>query len=531
MFRLFQEARMKATRSIMTGVAILLASALVFNCKFSFADDKRPKEGSVEFGAASRPDIQTSPQFEAFKTVFSNIAEAVIPTVVSVTSTKIDTVVYRDPFSQFFWGSPFDDWFGRPGPQQKPAPERQERRRTTGFGSGVIVSKDGYILTNYHVVGDADEIVVETADEREFEAEIVGVDSLSDVAVIRITKGARDLPVAFLGNSNDLKPGDWVMAVGNPFNLSSTVTTGIVSAVGRYTGGITTYQNFIQTDAAINPGNSGGALVNVEGELVGINTMIYSRTGGYMGIGFAIPINMAKTIMEQLIYHGEVRRGWLGVQISDIDQSMKEALGLKSKKGVLINDVFEGQPADKAGIESGDVVLSIDGIRTGNANELKNTVASIAPGKKVPVEIVRDGKKKTLHVTLARRDEEKISAMRTGSEEDTPEAEEPAADADIAEKLGFTAGELTAELRERLDLDRGTKGVVVLEIGPASRAARKGVRKFDIIHKIKVKGEGVVKVTGLKSFRKALAGVKTGTPIMLYLEREGNSFFVAFKTE
>ncbi|MCP4711199.1 MAG: trypsin-like serine protease, partial [Planctomycetes bacterium] len=258
-------------------------------------------------------------------------------------------------------GSPFDEFFGNPRrrQQQPQQPQkRQEERRTSGVGSGVIVSKDGYILTNYHVVGEADEITIETYDEREFEAEIIGVDSLSDVAVIKIKEKVNDLPVAYLGDSKNLRPGDWVMAVGNPFNLSSTVTTGIVSALGRQTAGITMYQNFIQTDAAINPGNSGGALVNIEGELIGINTMIFTRSGGYMGIGFAIPINMAKTIMEQLIYKGQVSRGWLGVQIGDIDHNMKDALGLKNRKGVLINDVFDGQPAKKAGIKIGDVILS-----------------------------------------------------------------------------------------------------------------------------------------------------------------------------
>jgi serine protease Do len=520
-----------ARKTVFTGLVIVAACTLFFTCKFSFAEDKRPKKGTVEFGAAQKPDIKVPSELKSFRNIFSSIADAVIPTVVSITSTRVDTVVYRDPFHQFFWNSPFDDFFGTPRKRQQEPQKKQEERRTSGFGSGVIVSKDGYILTNYHVVGDADEIVVETADEREFEATIVGVDSLSDVAVIKVSGDVSNLPVAYLGDSDKLTPGDWVMAVGNPFNLSSTVTTGIVSAMGRYTGGITTYQNFIQTDAAINPGNSGGALVNIDGELIGINTMIYTRSGGYMGIGFAIPINMAKTIMEQLIYKGEVARGWLGVQIGDIDQSMKDALGLKSKKGVLINDVFEGEPADKAGLKAGDVVLSIDGIRVGNANELKNTVASIAPGKKVPLKIIRDGKATTLSVVLTKRDEEKIGKMTAQADGETDEQGEEERESDIIEKVGFKVGSLTSQIREKLNLSSKTKGVVVLEVNPSSWAARKGIRKYDIIHKVKVKGNKAVAIRNTKEFARALKGAKSGTSIMLYVEREGNSFFVAFKLE
>lgn len=521
-------------RSVIAGCAVLIACVCVFSCRFSFAEDKKPKLGTIEFGAAQKPDIKVSPQFESFKTVFSDIAAAVIPTVVSITSTKIDTVVYSDPFSQFFWGGPFDEFFGMPRRRQQPEPKKEERR-SSGFGSGVIVSKDGYVLTNYHVVGMADEIIVETADEREFEAEIVGADSLSDVAVVKLKGEVKDLPVAYLGNSDSLRPGDWVMAIGNPFNLSSTVTTGIVSATGRYTGGTTMYQNFIQTDAAINPGNSGGALVNIEGELIGINTMIYTRTGGYMGIGFAIPINMARRIMEQLIDKGTVERGWIGVQIGDIDQSMKEALGLKSTKGVLVNEVFKGQPADKAGIKTGDVILSIDGMKTSNANELRNTVAAIPPGKKVSIEIVRDGKQKTLQIELARRDEEKIKKMSGEKAEESGDAgEDDGGDVskkDLTAKLGFSVGDITADLREKLGLGAGVKGAVVLEIDPASWAARKGVRKYDIIQKIKLKDGEHTSVSSAKDLRKAVAGAKPGTPVLLYLLREGRSLLVAFNVK
>jgi serine protease Do len=293
------------------------------------------------------------------------------------------------------------------------------------------------------------------------------------------------------------------------------------------------YQNFIQTDAAINPGNSGGALINIEGELIGINTMIYTRSGGYMGIGFAIPITMARRIMEQLIYKGSVDRGWLGVQIGDIDQSMKDALGLKNRKGVLVNEVFKGQPAEKAGIKAGDVILTIDGVKTGNANELKNTVASIDPGRKVPLEIIRDGKQKTVHVLLSHRNEADINKMSgKGADSDGENGEDGSADqgkSDAAEKLGFSFGDITGDIRQQLDIDAGVKGVVVLEIDPSSWAGRKGLRKYDIVQKVKLRDSDAVEVESVKDLRKIISPAKSGVPVMLSLLRDGRSFFVAFK--
>ncbi len=514
-----------------TVLTLLATGIFSITCKFSFADDKRPQEGSLTFGAENKPSVKTSPQFQAFKSAFANIAEEVIPTVVTITSTKIDTVVYQDPFSQFFWGSPFEDFFGVPRQRQRRTPQEQHIPKS-GFGSGVIVSSDGYILTNYHVVGEADEIVVRMADEREFEATIVGVDSLSDVAVIKIKESVSNLPVAYLGDSDKLRPGDWSMAVGNPFNLSSTVTVGIVSAVGRSSvgAGMTQYRNFIQTDAAINPGNSGGALVNMDGELVGINTMIYTRSGGYMGIGFAIPINMAQWIMEELIYHGEVQRGWLGVQIRDLGDDMREALNVGKRKGVLIDDVFKGQPADKAGLQAGDVVLSIDGVRTERANELMNTVAGIKPGKKVPVEIIRNGKKKTLQVVLAKRDEGKISQM-SGSGSTDSESEGAQTEEDYTERLGLKVGPITDEARQQLQLDASTKGVLITDVNPTSRAAREGLRKGDVIKKVRTKGSQMVTVSSVSDFERAVKGVTSGDAVMFYIERQGRSFFIAFKAQ
>ena len=317
----------------------MISSILFFQCRCSFADPAHPSKGSIEFGAAENPVKSALIPEGSFKTIFADIAEKVVPTVVSVIITKIDTVVYNNnPFYQFF-NDPFSDgdplqyFFGAPPPenrgkQRRPPPVEKKEFREQGLGSGVIISKNGYILTNFHVVSGASEIAIKLYNGHEYQASIVGSDSLSDVAVVKLMEEVNDLPVAYIGNSDNLRPGDWVLAVGNPFSLTSTVTAGIVSAINRAVEGGQRYQNFIQTDAAINPGNSGGALVNIEGELIGINTMIYSSSGGNMGIGFAIPLSMARKIMEQIIFKGEVTRGWIGVSIQDIDQATRDDVPL-----------------------------------------------------------------------------------------------------------------------------------------------------------------------------------------------------------
>ncbi|MBN1308844.1 MAG: DegQ family serine endoprotease [Chitinispirillaceae bacterium] len=504
----------------------LLAAAMIVYTTCSFAESKRPERGSVDFGATKQPDIKTPPHLEPFKTIFADLAEKVVPTVVQVIPTKIDTVIFsNNPFYQFF-GDPFgfDDFFGQRHPQQRRGAPQLEKReqRQQGLGSGVIVSKNGYILTNYHVVAGADEIEVKTADNRSFQAEIIGADSLADVAVIKIKEKVSGLPVAYLGDSDKLRPGDWAIAVGNPFSLSSSVTLGIVSALGRTAmADVNSYQNFIQTDAAINPGNSGGALVNIDGELIGINTMIYSRSGGYMGIGFAIPINMARKIMEDLIYEGKVSRGWLGVMIQELDQTTREAFGLSpDTKGVLIGDVFKDQPADKAGFKRGDIVLSVDGKKVSSTNELRNRIAALRPGKKVPIVIIRNNKEQTLHVTLTGRDDAKTDQ----SSESKNEARDKREGVDMAQRLGIKAGAVTPEVRKRLNLSSNVKGVVVIEVVPGSQAQQEGFAESDIILEI---NRTAIESTG--DFKKAFKNIKPGESILFLLQREGNTFFKAFK--
>lgn len=514
-------------------VLILFSSTVLLDCNYLFADPARPKEGSIEFGAAENPAKDAADKLGSFKTVFADVAEKVVPTVVSVIPTRVDTVVFYDnPFYHFFdapfpHNDPFEFFFGIPRrrdtPHAKPKVRKEERRRQ-GLGSGVIVSAEGYILTNYHVVSGADEIEVKLYDGRVFEAEIVGSDSLSDVAVIKISDEVDDVPVAYLGDSDKLRPGDWVIAIGNPFSLTSSVTTGIVSAKGRAVMGGMKYQNFIQTDAAINPGNSGGALVNIDGELVGINTMIYTKHGGYMGISFAVPINMARDIMEDLIYRGRVVRGWMGVTIQDVDAAVREATGLGRRKGVLIGDVYAGDPADKAGIKAGDIILSIDGRDVATANELRNVVATLEPGRNVTVVVFRNGKRKELSMKVARRDERRIAKLTKADEDETPKESRES----LYERLGIRVANLTAGLLEKYDLDGNARGVVVQKVNPKLRDVRDNIQTGDIIRRLKTSRGDFVEVRDVDDLEKAAARVEDGDAVMLQIQRDGRTFFAAF---
>jgi serine protease Do len=505
-------------------LTVFITGALVIYNTCSFADNNRPKSGSVSFGAQHQPPIKTPPHLEAFKSLFADIADNVVPTVVQVIPTKIDTVIFsNNPFYQFF-GDPFgfDEFFGRnQQPHRKTPPVEKRQYKQQGLGSGVIVSNDGYILTNYHVVAGADEIEIKTSDNRSFAANIVGVDSLSDVAVVKIKEKVTNLPVAFLGDSDKLRPGDWAIAIGNPFSLASSVTLGIVSALGRTTGNsANAYQNFIQTDAAINPGNSGGALVNIQGELIGINTMIYTQSGGYMGIGFAIPINMARQIMEDLIYEGSVNRGWLGVMIQDLDPASRDAFGLSAEeRGVLIGDVFKGQPAEKAGLQRGDIVLSVNNKIVTNTNELRNAIANLRPGVKIPIEILRNNKKIILQVLLTGRDKEK-STHPSSPSENIPENEYT----DASTGFGIKAGNLTLEIRKQFGINSDLVGVVVLDVDPESQAAEEGIAQNDIIIEINKKP-----ISSVKDFNQQLKTIKSGDSVLFLLQRENNTFFKAFK--
>ncbi len=386
-------------------------------------------------------------------------------------------------------------------------PEDAPQRRQRGLGSGVIITPDGYILTNHHVVEDADDVKVVLSNDREFEAEIVGSDAKTDIAVLKVE--ASDLPTMKFGNSDSVEVGDIVLAIGNPFGLGQTVTMGIVGATSRQFGIMNRqngYEDFIQTDAAINPGNSGGALVNTRGEIVGINTAILSRSGGNNGVGFAVPINLAHHVMTQLSENGRVIRGYMGVGIQDVDSGMAKAFGAPDARGAAVTTVEPGGPADEAGFKQGDIMRSIDGQAVENNQDLRLRVARIRPGESVDVTVWRDGREHDLDITLAEFPTDDAIARGPKTSERTP--------------LGISVEELTPAIAAQLELDPSTKGVVVGKVKSGSPAAEAGLRPGDVITEAARKP-----VTGLADFREAVRDAGDG-PILFLVESRGATRFV-----
>ncbi len=438
---------------------------------------------------AEAPHLQ---DLQQFSDAFARLAASVKPAVVAIkTEKEIGGHGQQEgPANEPFRGHPLFRM-----------PQEQDGGIQEGLGSGVIVSRDGYILTNNHVItsgrrGDdavADRIVVEMADLRSFEAVVVGRDPNTDLAVLKITDD-NDLPFLAFGNTDELDVGEWVVAIGNPFGQLHTVTTGIVSALGRANEGLTDYEDYIQTDAAINPGNSGGALVNTAGELIGINTAIVSRSGGYQGIGFAIPVDLADKIMQQLIDHGEVRRGLLGINIDNVSAQMVEALGLDSRKGVLVTSVMEDLPAAAAGLKAYDVIREVDGQPTDNRAALRNQIAHTPPGTKVHLKILREGKERSYTVELASLEEANVTAGHNEPKE--------------TQELGMAVQDLTPELAQRMGLEEES-GVLVSRVQRASEAARAGLRARDLIVEIDRK-----QVRSVHDYEAALGKAK-GTALVM----------------
>ena len=442
---------------------------------------------------------------------FADLAEKLSPTVVNIYTTQTvevsssphqlfpDEMEIPEPFRRFF-GLP-----DGPGPGGQ-APKREMER--TSLGSGVIVTADGYVLTNNHVVEDADEIHVTLFTFEEYEATVIGRDPKSDVALIKI-EPKTDLPFATFGNSDQLRVGEWVLAIGNPFGLQQTVTAGIVSAKGRSINN-ESYGNFIQTDASINPGNSGGPLFNLKGEMVGVNTAIFSRTGGNIGIGFAIPVNMAKNVFAQLKEHGKVTRGWLGVMIQQVTHDLAENFNLDRPIGALVGQVVPDSPAEKAGIKAGDVIISYSGKEISQMSMLPAMVASTNVGEKAELVLIRDGKKQNITVEIGRMEDEE--AILAGTETGT------------SKKLGITVQEITPKIAESLGIEE-VHGLIVNNVDSSSAAAEAGIMRGDIL--LEINRERVDNIT---DYKKSLQAAEEKKSILLLIERDHNTRFVVIET-
>ena len=447
------------------------------------------------FETVPESSAQTSKTLQAAPGSFSRLVKEARQSVVNISTVKIikGGRIFRLPFGQ---DDPFHDWFERFFKDQIPKDYRQR-----SLGSGFIIDKDGFILTNNHVVEKTDEIKVKLANEKEYDAKIIGRDPKTDLALIRIETDETLTPLS-LGDSEKLEVGDWVVAIGNPFGLGHTVTAGIVSAKYRHLGA-GAYDNFIQTDASINPGNSGGPLLNIQGEVVGINSTIFTGSGGSIGIGFAIPVNMAKDLLPQL-KKGKVVRGWLGVMIQKITPELKKKLKLEAEEGALVADVTSGGPAEKAGIERGDVIISFDGKKIGEMNELPFVVASTPVGRDVTVEVIRKGEKKSFEVKIAKLN-------------DAQERKEP-----VEEKsdLGMTVNEITPELARQFGLSEES-GLVVVQVEDNSPAAEAGIRQGDIIMEIDQEP-----VESVDAYRKRIRRYKKGDTILFLVRRSGATLYL-----
>src|SRR6202522_1985540 len=462
--------------------------------------------GHAVFGASREPITIAQNALPVslgnFANGFSAVIKPALPAVVNIRTSKIVkpqanqmSPMFSDPMFRQFFG----DQFGQGG---KPHAEREQ-----ALGSGVIITPDGTILTNNHVIDGATEIKVQLSDKREFVAKLVGADPKSDVAVLKIE--GKDLPTLPLGDSSQLNVGDLIFAIGDPFGVGETATMGIVSATGRGRLGIEQYENFIQTDAAINPGNSGGAMIDIHGNLVGINTAILSHgsSGGNEGVGFAIPISMVKPVMDQILAHGKVVRGYLGVHIQDFSSELAKSFNYNQSGGVLIGDVSPNTPASNAGLKKGDVIVKLNGQAVSDYNDLRNTISQMAPGTTVKLNVWRDGKTQDYSVTLG-----ELPADKT--------AEEGSDETGGGEIQGIEVQDLTPEISQQLNLSAGTHGVVVTSVDPSSAAAAAGIGRGDVIQEVNHKP-----VSSASQYKQLMAGAGS-QPILLLVNNGGVARYV-----
>ena len=459
----------------------------------------------VSVGAAAQGGVES---LRESSRAFASVAQQVSPSVVFI-QTERAVQTQQSPFSSPFGDDFFDRFFGQPFPGT-PRQQPPSQRRAVGQGSGFVFSLNeglrndtAYILTNNHVVEGADSITVTFNDGREFDAEITGTDPQSDVAVIEIT--GNDLPAVALGDSDELAVGEWVVAIGNPFGLSHSLTVGVVSALGRTSLGLSDYEDFIQTDAAINPGNSGGPLVNLDGEVIGINTAIASRSGGYMGIGFAIPSNLARSIADQLMNSGEVTRGYLGIVIQDLTADLAESFDLESTQGILVAQVSPDSPAEAAGVEQGDIIVAYQGQEMANVGAFRNQVSLTPPGTQARLTVIRDGERVGLTVTI-------------GSLERAQVATQDAVES--AEEIGLAVQTMTPELARQFDMEPG-RGVVVTQVMPGSVAEAAGIQAGMVI--LEVNRDPV---TSAEAFNRAISAAGDEQRVLLLIGTNGGQRFV-----
>src|SRR5215204_3982643 len=484
------------------GVAVAAIASLLLGLAISGSFDWLAPSRAINMGEGASPDVRMANQLPDFVALSKKLR----PVVVNISSTQVSESRGQQAPQEF--GSPFgeedpfnDFWrrfFGGPMPR---GPQRQR-----SLGSGFIIDGDGSILTNNHVVENAQKIVVKLADEQEYEAKVIGRDPKTDIAVIKIEAKTKLTPANF-GDSDGLEVGEWVMAIGNPFGLDSTVTSGIVSAKGRHIGQ-GPYDNFIQTDASINPGNSGGPLINLRGEIVGINTAIFSRTGGNMGIGFAIPVNLVKELLPQLRGKGKVTRGYLGVLIQKVTPEIAESLGMEKSQGALVANVSKDGPADKSGVKVGDVIVEFDGKEIKDSGELPIIVARTPVDKKVKMKVLRDKKEIVLGVAVGELKDEEVVAS-------APEKGE----------LGLSVQRLTPQMAESLGLEKAD-GVVVSAVEPGSAADEAGIRRGDVLMEIDRRP-----IRNLEEYRKSVAAIKKGRGVLFLVRRGESTLFLALKPQ
>ena len=470
----------------------------------------------TDWAYAQQRDVAVDAQREIasakdLSSAFKAVAKRMRPSVVSITSKFERRTSNQNPFGgqqipERFRDFFNDEFFGRlpQSPGQRPQPEG------VGSGTGFIVSGDGYILTNNHVVSGATSITVTLSTSRELEAQVVGSDKATDLAVLKVQ--ASDLLPAKLGSSDAMEVGDWVLAIGSPFGLDQTVTAGIISAKGRSRVGITDYEDFIQTDAAINPGNSGGPLVNLNGEVIGINTAIASKTGSYMGIGFSIPSDMAKFIKDSIIKSGTVERGYLGVLIQDLDENLADSFGYSSTEGALVGQVVESGPGAMAGLKEGDIITHLGEIKILTMPQLRNTVAATVPGTELQLKVFRDGKTIDVVVTVGKLDAEAVAASTQ-------------VDNMTDEVLGITVESLTPDKSKKLGYSADLKGVLVAGVKERSLAAQVGVQPSDIILQI-----GNTKVKTASEFTKVMSESDVKQGIRIHILRGGVTRFLFIRT-